>query len=83
MKEYLEEEKVTDYAYWKSKDNVAAILTKTKTETQEFRNIFLNGLFSKGIKNKMVKLLKITQGNKIRMIENNIKTINIIWNERR
>ena len=66
MKEYLIEEKILHYSYIASKDNVADLLTKPKVETQEFCNVFMNGVFRKGKKKVSVGLVKRQHGYEIR-----------------
>ena len=67
LKENLLNREINSYSYVNTKDNVADLLTKYKTETQDFNEIFVNGNYTKGKKYIEVKLVKREQGDEIRL----------------
>ena len=62
-------ENVSQYSYISTRDNAVDILTKRKTETQDFYGLFLYGVFDKASMRKMVKLVKREHAWEIRMFE--------------
>ena len=54
MKETLEEEKVSGYAYILRQDNAANLLTKQKVENKDFYGLFVHGVFEKASRRKVV-----------------------------
>ena len=40
--------KIKSYSYINTKDNVANLLTKYTPETKDFKDIFINGTYTKG-----------------------------------
>ena len=69
LKEEMMLENVSQYSYISTRDNAADILTKRKTETQDFYGLFLYGIFDKASMRKMVKLVKREHTWEIRMFE--------------
>ena len=67
LKENLLNREINNYLYVNTKDNVADLLTKYKTEMPDFKDIFINGNFTKGRKDVEVKLVKREQGDEIRI----------------
>ena len=67
MKEKMLEQEVARYSYVNTRDNVADLLTKYKTEMQDFKDIFVNGIYIKGKKEIDVTLHKCEHGNEIRI----------------
>ena len=70
LKEEMMLENVSQYSYISTRDNAADVLTKRKTETQDFFGLFLYGVFDKASMRKMVKLVKREHAWEIRMFEN-------------
>ena len=62
-------ENVSRYSYISTRDNAADVLTKRKTETQDFFGLFLYGVFDKASMRKMVKLVKREHAWEIRLFE--------------
>ena len=58
MKERLLEDAVSSYSYVETKDNVDDLHTKYKAETEDFKNIFVNGKYTKNKKVVEVKVVK-------------------------